>query len=241
VIRSARKIHKWLMAFIGIQFLIWAITGAYMVTLDIHFIHGETLQKQSDSTLDLSVVSYGINDVVSRYPDAKNLTVEKFQGRLVYQLRSDSPEPGWKLLDASDGSLLPAIDEASARQLASDALVKKLEVSNIQLISELSDMPSEVSPRYLPFWRVEFDGFGSPTFYISQHTGKVVTKRHTFWRLFDWMWRFHIMDYDDGENVSNWFLLLIASLGMLAALTGAVLTYFRIFRAGKKEAQHEHA
>jgi len=48
------------------------------------------------------------------------------------------------------------------------------------------------------------------------------------------MWRFHIMDYDDGENVSNWFLFLVATLGLMAAIAGAVLTYYRVLSPNKK-------
>ena len=50
------------------------------------------------------------------------------------------------------------------------------------------------------------------------------------------MWRFHIMDYDDGENVSNWFLFLVAISGLIAAILGAILTYFRVVLPNKSEA-----
>jgi hypothetical protein len=48
--------------------------------------------------------------------------------------------------------------------------------------------------------------------------------------LFDWMFRLHIMDYGDDEDVSNWLLFFIASLGFFAAFSGLVLTYFKVIK-----------
>ena len=58
----------------------------------------------------------------------------------------------------------------------------------------------------------------------------MVTKRHDFWRLFDWMFRFHVMDYDDGENVSNWLLFVFALLAVFATCSGLVLSYFKVIK-----------
>ena len=43
VLKISRKFHRWLMLFLGIQFLIWSISGAYMVIFDIDYIHGDSL------------------------------------------------------------------------------------------------------------------------------------------------------------------------------------------------------
>ena len=226
MIKQARKYHKWLMAFIGIQFLFWSITGLYMVSLDIHYIHGEPLQKQASHGLQLKDVSFSINSLLSRYPDAKNIEVARFMDKQVYRFSSVDNQK--VMVDAFSGEQLPIVNELLARAIARNNYVGTEKVASVRLISNIAEKPSELSPRHLPVWQVTFDHFASPTFYISQQSGVIVTKRHNFWRLFDWMWRFHIMDYDDGENVSNWLLLVIALLGMLAAIAGAVLTYFRV-------------
>ena len=43
------------------------------------------------------------------------------------------------------------------------------------------------------------------------------------------------MDYDDGENVANWFLFIIAALGVAAVLSGSVLL---IVRFGEARSEH---
>ncbi len=39
----SRSLHKWLALFVGVQLLIWAVTGFYMVAIDLDFIHGDPL------------------------------------------------------------------------------------------------------------------------------------------------------------------------------------------------------
>jgi len=235
MIRVARKYHKWLMAFVGIQFLFWSATGLYMVSLDIHFIHGESMENRDEGRIQLSSVAYPVDKLMANYPDATNLELKTLLARPVYQFR-DGATNTRVILDAETGERLANIDEATAAQIALRAYKGKAPIESIRLIPSRETLPAELSPRHLPAWQVKFDHFSTPTFYISQQTGALVTKRHMYWRLFDWMWRFHIMDYDDGENVSNWFLLLVAVMGVLAALTGAVLTYFRIAKPQSLEA-----
>ena len=39
----SRSLHKWLALFVGLQLLVWAVTGFYMVAIDLDFIHGDSL------------------------------------------------------------------------------------------------------------------------------------------------------------------------------------------------------
>ncbi|RZM71055.1 hypothetical protein C3B51_22915 [Pseudoalteromonas rubra] len=232
MLRKARKYHKWLMAFVGVQFLFWSITGVYMVSMDIHYIHGESLAKSEKSKIDLESVNYAIEELTSDYPKASQVMLTQSMGRPHYSFVNGVQ--GKVAIDAKTGAVQALVDEAKAKEIARYHYALNHEVDKVRLIKTVTDMPAELSSRHLPVWRVTFDQFATPTFYISQQTGAVVAKRHDFWRLFDWMWRFHIMDYDDGENVSNWFLFLVATLGLMGAITGAVLTYYRVLSPNKK-------
>ncbi|MBE1287073.1 MAG: PepSY domain-containing protein [Alteromonadaceae bacterium] len=233
MLSRVRKYHKWLMAFVGIQFLFWSITGVYMVTMDIHYIHGESLAKSEEAKIDLASVDYSIAKLAGDYPQASQVMLTQSMGEPLYSFLNG--EKGKVVIDAKTGLIRPLVDEAKAREIARFYYKFEHGIDSINLISSAESMPAELSPRHLPVWRVTFEQFATPTFYISQQTGAIVAKRHDYWRLFDWMWRFHIMDYDDGENVSNWFLFLVATLGLLAALAGAVLTYFRVLSPKKEE------
>ncbi|GLX84057.1 hypothetical protein tloyanaT_03090 [Thalassotalea loyana] len=231
---TARKYHKWLMAFVGIQFLFWSITGMYMVIMDIHYIHGESLAKSKKAGIDLESVDYSIAELVVDYPEARQVRLIQSRGKPLYSFING--EHGKVVIDAETGAVQALVDEIKAKEIAQYHYAMNHKIDSIRLIKSATNMPAELSPRHLPAWRVTFEQFATPTFYISQQTGALVAKRHDYWRLFDWMWRFHIMDYDDGENVSNWFLFLVATLGLMATITGVILTYFRVFTSTKKGA-----
>jgi len=233
MIRLARKYHKWLMAFVGIQFLFWSVTGFYMVSVDIHYIHGESLQKGADTKVDLGQVSYTIPQLLGTYPEAKEVNLGLLMSKPVYRFRVAEPESKskWHVIDAKTGQILPEIDKTLASEIARFYYAEQHQIKSLNLITDEENKPSELSARHLPVWQVKFEHFNSPTFYVSQQSGRIVTKRHDFWRLFDWMWRFHIMDYDDGQNVSNWFLLVVGLLGLVSAISGLVLTYIRVVKS----------
>lgn len=234
LLKSSRKYHKWIMAFISVQFLFWSITGLYMVSMDIHHIHGETLVKNQNQTLELNEVNFTTASLIENFPEAKDISLGKLLDKQVYRFTNGGE--GKVAVDANTGDVIPQIDETMARKIGNYHYAGSGQIEALTIMTSASEMPAELSPRHLPFWQIKFEGLSSPTLYVNQNTGAVVAKRHDFWRLFDWMWRFHIMDYDDGENVSNWFLLLVASLGLLAALAGAVLTYYRVAAPNKSEA-----
>ncbi|NMH59842.1 efflux RND transporter permease subunit [Alteromonas ponticola] len=224
LVSKARGLHKWLMAFVGIQFVLWAVSGTYMVIMDIDYIHGDTLTHHQPKNVDPALVGFTVNDVKGAYPEAQSLRLGLLGARPVWRFTNEGEKVA---VSAIDGKLLSSLTQSDAATIAQTAYTGDGEIRNITLITD--NAPSELSSRHLPVWRVEFDNVASPTLYVSQGYGEVVTRRHTFWRGFDWMWRLHIMDYDDGENISNLFLTLIAFLGVCAAIAGLILVIFRIF------------
>ena len=233
LLKFSRKYHKWLMVFVGIQFVFWSITGVYMVSTDIHFIHGESLVKNQQEKVQLSQVNYTTQALYADFPNATNVILGTRMDRPVYWLTQD--ESHTLVVDALSGAVLPKVDEATALTIARYYYAGNEPVAASRLVNSVEDMPAELSPKHLPVWQITFEGASRPTLYVNQDTGKVVTKRHHYWRLFDWMWRFHIMDYDDGENVANGLLLLMALLGIVAAGMGAVLVYYRVFAINNSE------
>lgn len=236
-VKWARKVHKWLMTLIGLQFLIWSITGLYMVVMDIHFIHGESLVNSNkvQKRIKLNDVNFGVSDVLERFPKATSISLTSLLNKPVYKLKLSDKDTYYSLLDANSGDKLPTITQDLALEIAQQKLAFLYPVREIERLTDIA--PSELSSRYLPVWKVEFEHFSSPTFYISEHSGELVTKRHDYWRIFDWMWRFHITDYDDGENITNGFLFLLAILGLLSTIMGIVLLYATVIKANREKAE----
>lgn len=228
--KTARKIHKWLMLFLGIQFVIWSATGAYMVFFDIDYIHGDSLVTHHQTKIQTDKIDYSLKQLLQAYPGANNISVGTFIGQSVYRFTlADTPQQSTMLVSAMTGKVLSPLTESTAVTVAQHVYTGEGDIADITLITE--NPPFELSSRHLPAWRVNFDDFGSPSLYVSAQSGLLVGKRHEFWRWFDWMFRFHIMDYSSGEDIDNALLFWVALFASFAVVSGLVLTYFRVFKA----------
>jgi len=228
IIRTSRKLHKWLMLFIGTQMLIWAATGTYMVVMDIDYIHGDNLVVKQRTVINSSQVQFSLADLQRQFPKAEGISLKMLQGQAVYQFREGK---SWRLIDANNGILLAAINKQQAQIIAKRLYSGQGEITATKLITEPN---GEISPRILPAWQINFADFAAPRLYISAQTGELMTKRHDFWVLFDWLFRFHIMDYGEEEDASNRLLLFIALTSLLACITGVVLTYVSFIKVRGK-------
>ena len=230
VLKTSRKFHKWLMLFLSIQFVIWSVTGAYMVIFDIDYIHGDSLVVNHQTKIDPSKMNFTLKQLLKRYPHAEQLSVAKFIERDVYLFKVEGSQ---LMVDASNGQLLSPLLEHDAVKVAQYYYSGSGDVKEVALI--VDNPPFELSSKFLPAWRVNFDDIGSPSLYISAQSGALVTKRHEFWRLFDWMFRFHIMDYGDEEDIANDLLFWISLFGIMASLSGLMLVYYRVFKTDKRQ------
>ena len=94
----------------------------------------------------------------------------------------------------------------------------------------------EMQSRKPPYWQVEFKGWNRPTLYISPTTGELICRRHNLWRIFDFAWMLHIMDYSERTNVNNPLAPRRNLERVLMALTGAWLLLWSFPRKKKKKA-----
>ena len=221
--RKSRKYHKWLMLFVGAQLLVWSITGAYMVVMDIHYIHGDSLVANKQKAIDFEDVKYSLRQLMTDHGEAKDVELGLLLSQTVYRFNDGEQHV---MVSALDGLQISPIDETLAISIAKDNYTNtNAVITQAQLI--IVNPPRELSGRHLPAWRIDFDDFASPSFYISANSGKLVTKRHSYWRVFDWMFAFHVMDYID-EEADNKLLLFFTVLAFIASIFGLVLTYNRL-------------
>jgi len=217
------------MLFVGMQLLTWSVTGTYMVLMDIDYIHGDSLVVNKKQTIAFDDVKYSFSELMSDYSKASDIELGLLLNQTVYRFNDGEQKV---ILSAIDGRQLSPINEMLAIKIAQDNYTNtKAAVINVQLITV--NPPRELSSRHLPVWRIDFDDFASPSFYISANSGQLVTKRHSYWRIFDWMFAFHVMDYID-EEADNKLLLIFTVLAFIASIFGLVLTYFRLMPQKKK-------
>lgn len=226
--KLSRKIHKWIALVVGVQFILWAISGFYMVVVDIDTIHGDMLVKNMATPLaERNSRISSISDLPTRYPGAHKITEKNLMQAAVY-LVEDSL--GVQLLDAATAEPLPALNREQAVEVARYHYNGDAEIGAVDFIDDQA--PGEIRFSALPQWRVNFDDAWGSSFYIDPQTGRLTTRRHTLWRVFDFMWMLHIMDFDERDDVNNLLLRGFSILGVVLGLSGLWLLFYSFRRSG---------
>jgi len=227
----ARSLHKWLGLIVGLQVLIWLATGLYMVVLDLDFIHGDPLVKNMQQVVTVADSSrVSMASLLAQYPDATDIGLRPVMGTGFFTVTTAQAR---YLIDPQTAKVISPLNEQVAREIAVFHFNGEGSISGAMLIT--SDPPREIGPRRLPLWRIDFNDRFSTSFYIDPYSGVLVTRRHQYWRIFDFFFMLHIMDYDERSDAHNTLLQIAQVTGLSFVITGLWLLFYS-FRKRRKEA-----
>ena len=223
-----RRVHKWLALFVGVQVVLWTVTGFYMVAVHIDYIHGDHLVRPAPAEPFASAQLVQPPQVIASVPEASEVRLQRLLGRPVW--RVETPQAPL-LVDASTGAKLAPLTQAQVEQVARNIYTGDPTIVSTKLLTE---SPLEMQTRKPPYWQVEFAGWNRPALYIAPTTGELISRRHALWRVFDFAWMLHIMDYDERSNVNNPLLRVATWSAVFMALSGAWLIFWS-FRWRKRK------
>ena len=101
-----------------------------------------------------------------------------------------------------------------------------LKPSSVTEITE--DKPgSEYRGRSLPLYKIEAlnDAQEEINVYLDPYTEEIVAIRSNQWRIWDFMWGVHIMDWNERDDIGNIFLKIFSILALISALSGVYLFF----------------
>jgi len=174
LVRSSRKIHKYLSLAISIQLLLWTVSGIY----------------------------FSFNKI------------EDVRGNLYLKLEEQVETPK-----------VNKISHERALQIVAD----KTYLKPLSLIEITEDKPgSEYRGRDLPLYKIESSNKNSKNIniYIDPYSAKIVAIRSNQWRIWDFMWGLHIMDWNERDDIGNVFLKIFSILALLSAISGIYLFFY---------------
>ncbi|GAA5524849.1 hypothetical protein Maes01_01408 [Microbulbifer aestuariivivens] len=225
---TLRKVHKWLFLLIGIQALLWTASGFYMVVINLDFIHGDHLVRNLNEPLPaFSRPLYPTAQLIGGREAVKSVKLKILMGHPYYLLQDAN---GTHRYDAYNGGKIPPLNAAAAAQLARHFYAADGAVSRTRLIT--AEPPIEIPARVLPVWRIDFDDRFGTSLYIDPDTGALITRRHDYWRAFDFLWMLHIMDYDERADIHNTLLLGAGLLSLASVLAGLMLLFHSFGKRG---------
>jgi uncharacterized iron-regulated membrane protein len=173
LIRSPRKIHKYLSLAISAQLLLWTISGIYFSFNKIEDVRGSQYLKPKE-------VIETTKGIKLEAQQALTLVVEKTY-------------------------LTPkAVIEITEEESGAEYRGRSLPLYKIETISEDS---KEINV------------------YVDPFSKEIVAVRSNQWRIWDFMWGIHIMDWDERDNIGNIFLKIFSILALLSALSGIYLFF----------------
>jgi hypothetical protein len=210
-----RNTHKYLSFFISIQLLLWTISGIYFAFNKIENVRGEQYRLQSPSNHSFKNIEFEI-------PEATSAVVKK---RLDKTIIAASTNAGMRYFDEA-GDPLKKISSDEAKQIvAKNTLLNPIAVEEINE----SKKGSEYRGRQLPIYKVITRNFNDKEVnaYLNIFSGDIVAIRSAQWRIWDLMWGFHIMDWQERDNIDNLLLKIFSILALISSLSG-ILLFFKI-------------
>lgn len=237
--RSIRKWHRYLGLFIGIQFLLWTLGGLYFSWTKIEQIRGDNFKLSHLSLqLDSAIISPAAALAALPFSTARILHCEliRLPHGLVYQIvRGMPPQQQVYLVEATSGKWRPPINREEAIFLAREKTSAQAPVQQVSYLST-TGKHHEYRNKPLPAWAVQLGGEVNSTVYISAEWGTVQSFRNNSWRIFDFLWMLHTMDYEERDNFNNWLLRFFSLMGLLTVISG-----FALFFVSRKPADGRKA
>lgn len=211
-----RKSHRYLGIFLGLQFLMWTISGLYFSWSNIDDIHGLQFHKKR-------IVAESFSGLISPSLLHPSISIQSIE------LRKINNQPfywvnGKMLYNAKTGKLKKGISKKEALSIADKYIISGLKVKEIQLIKEVGKH-HEYREHLLPAYVISYQEPDNLKAYISVNDGGFQTIRHRNWRWFDFLWMTHTMDYEGRDNMNNIVLRLFSLLGLITVLSGFLLWY----------------
>jgi uncharacterized iron-regulated membrane protein len=210
-----RNTHKYLSFFISIQLLLWTISGIYFAFNKIENVRGEQYRLQSPSNHSFKNIEFEI-------PEATSAVIKK---RLDKTIIAASTNAGMRYFDEA-GDPLKKISSDEAKQIvAKNTLLNPIAVEEINE----SKKGSEYRGRQLPIYKVITRNVNDKEVnaYLNIFSGDIVAIRSAQWRIWDLMWGFHIMDWQERDNIDNLLLKIFSILALISSLSG-ILLFFKI-------------
>ena len=234
-----RRTHRYLGVLLGIQFLFWTIGGLYFRWSNMDEIHGDFQKKappQYRADMDFVSPSMALKNLKSKVEVDSLLMVALIDvlGKPTYRIEflHGGHHKMYQLADAQTGDLRDPLSMDEATALAKQQFNGEPTVKSVELIKDV-DGHHEYRENPLPAVAVTFEHPTSTTVYVATEMGIVTKYRNTKWRIFDFLWMLHTMDYQSRDNLGNWLLRAFSIFGLVTIASGFTL-YFVSSKRFKK-------
>ena len=217
-----RKIHKWVGLVVGIQVVLWAVSGAGMAILDMETVAGGPEREAASPPLPAPGAWPRIAARLGGQP-VSALRLRSLPAGHAYEVTTPG---GTRLFDAASGEPVvvgAALASAIARAGHPGGLAPVR-------VTALTSVPLAARDHELPLWQADFADRAGSRYFVSATTGELLERRNRTHRLWDVLWMLHTMDYAQRTSF-NHPLIVVAAIAMAwLAVTGFWLLFKTMWR-----------
>jgi uncharacterized iron-regulated membrane protein len=209
-----RKAHRYLGLFLGLQFIMWTVSGLYFSWTDLDEIHGDhykqlPLKRTAFTNLLGTAQLEGVKEI-------KSLQLLDIAGQPFYWINENV------LFNAQTGEKKKSVSQKEALSVAAQHMRPDLKVTSVVQLDEV-DAHHEYRGRPLPAYEISYDTVDDLKAYVALSNGAFQTVRHRNWRWFDFLWMTHTMDYQGRDDFNTSVLRAFSLLGLITVLSGFLL------------------
>ena len=237
-----RKIHRYLGLLLGIQFLLWTVGGIYFSWSNMDEIHGDLNRNPTPliaSNLNFISPTLVIQKLKSSRENLDSISEIKLiqiLGKPHYQImmhemaganhahHANTIKPKVQLADAITGQVRGPLTEAEAISIAKEGFKGSTTVREVKLLTQTSSH-HEYRSGPLPAYAISFEHPSKSTVFVATELGTIQKIRNDKWRVFDFLWMMHTMDYQGRDNFGNILLRAFSIFGLFTIFSGFILYY----------------
>ncbi|WDE11419.1 2Fe-2S iron-sulfur cluster-binding protein [Thalassomonas haliotis] len=220
-----KALHKWTSVVVGIQLLLWLISGFYFVIMDHQDARGSVYRVRPPvQQIDHQrLLEPGL--ILSRQQASVGLQQITLLGIPYYLLTHEQGlyrhfTNSYSLVNAYNGELT-RINEAMASSLARSSYNGPgTVVSALRLAPPVADLPKEQNS----VWQVNFDDDINTSVYLDAGSGHVIGHSNDDKRFADFFFMLHFMDYGSVKGFNNIQIIFFAVVTLFLSLTGFIWT-----------------
>ena len=223
IAESSAKIHKWLALAMAVQILFWFVSGLFFAVFPIERVRSEQMIAHLPArTVPFDTAADGLLRLGSAGVTGDRIEIRMLLDRPVALVRRGEGRP--QLYDLATGRPASPLPMNAAARIAEADHAGDARAARVERVGANT-------PEYrgaLPAWRVDFDDGAQRSLYVAADSGLVTARRSTLWRVYDFLFGLHIMDWRGHEDFNSPLLIVATALGLILIVTGIVLLPSRL-------------
>lgn len=230
-----RKIHKWASLLIGLQVIIWVISGLTFNVIDHKKARGNAYRQativQPSAIAQKTLLP--VENILKSYPETLELKQVNILAKPYYLLTQqrglyrDSAN-SYHIVNAITGELT-LIDDSLAAAIAKASYSGPGNMTSVALITPpIADFLKHKNPS----WQINFDDDLATSVYVEQGSGRLLGHSNSDKRFADFFFMLHFMDYGSEGSFNTIQVMIFAFITLWLSLSGLIWT-IHMLRKGR--------